>query len=101
MGTSNEDERLRNNGDLEVDDGVQFLIIVVDLTRRGIQMNVEFALEEVRLEDHYNKDDPIQAIRTWPRTRSGERDLRGERQIETIGYSVGEDFRQVPTIWLL
>jgi len=64
MGASDEDERLRNNGDLEVDNCVQLFIIVVDLTRVGIQMDVELALEEVRLEDHDNKDDPIQAIRT-------------------------------------
>ena len=64
MGASDEDERLRNNGDLEVDNCVQLFIIVVDLTRVGVQMDVELALEEVRLEDHDNKDDPLQAIRT-------------------------------------
>ena len=35
-------------------------------------------LEEVRLKDHDNKDDPIQAIRTRLRMRSGKRDLHGE-----------------------
>jgi len=99
MSASDEDKRLRNNGDLQVDDGVQLVIIVVDRTRRVIQFDVELVLEEARLEDHDNKDNPMQAIRTWLRARSGERDLRGERQIETIGYSVGEDFSQVPTIW--
>jgi len=45
--------------------------------------HVELALEEVRLEDHDNKDDPIHAIRTWPRTRSG-KDLHGERHDSAI-----------------
>ena len=52
---------------------------MVYLTGQGIQMDVELGLEEVRLEDHDNKDDPIQVIRMRPRTRSGKRDLRGER----------------------
>ena len=64
MGASDEDERLRNNGDLEVDDGVQLRIIVIYLTSRGIQLDIELVLEEGRLEDHDNKDDPMQAIRT-------------------------------------
>ena len=84
-------------GNLEVDDGVQFLIIVVRLTRWGIQMDVELTWEEVRLEDHNNKDNPIQAIRMQLRMRSSKRDLHGERQIETMGYSVGEDFSKNPT----
>ena len=41
-------------------------------------MGMELALDEVQLEDHDNKDDPIQAIRMRLRTRSGKRDLRGE-----------------------
>ena len=37
MGAGDEDERLRNNGDLEVvDDAVQLLTIVVYLTRWGM-----------------------------------------------------------------
>jgi len=47
MGASDEDEHLRNNGNLDIDSGVQLLIIVVYLTRRGIRMDVELALEEV------------------------------------------------------
>ena len=47
MGASDKDEHLRNNGNLDVDSGVQLLIIVVYLTRRGIRMDVELALEEV------------------------------------------------------
>jgi len=79
---------------------VQGLTIVVYLTGQGIQMDVELGLEEVRLEDHNNKDDPIQVIRMRPRTRSGKRDLCGERQIETIGNSKGKDSSQIPNIWL-
>jgi len=55
-----------------------YTLIVVYLIRRGIQMGMELALEEVRLEDHDNKDDPIQAIRMRLRMRSGKRDLCGE-----------------------
>jgi len=84
MEASDEDEHLRKDGDLEVDNGMQLLIIVFDLTRRGIQMDIELALEEVQLEDDNNKDDSIQAIRTWSRTRSSKRGLREEHQIETI-----------------
>jgi len=43
-------------GNLEVDNGMQFPIIVVQLTRWGIQMDMELMQEEVRLEDHDNKD---------------------------------------------
>lgn len=64
MRTSNENERLRDNGNLKVDDGVQLPVIVVDLARGGIQMDVELPLEEVRLKDDDNKNDPMQAIRT-------------------------------------
>jgi hypothetical protein len=38
------------------------LVIVVDLAGWGIQMNVELSLEKVRLEDHDNKNDPIQEL---------------------------------------
>jgi hypothetical protein len=34
------------------------------LARGGIQMDVELPLEEVRLKDDDNKNDPMQAIRT-------------------------------------
>ena len=88
MGASDKNECPKNNCDPEVDDGapsgVQLLVVAV---RRGIQMVIKLALEEVRLEDHSNKDGPIQAVRTWHRTRSGEMDLCGERQIGTIGNS--------------
>ena len=57
-----EDECLRKDSDLEVDNGVQLLTILVDLTRRGIQVDVELVLEEVRLEDGDNKDYPIQVF---------------------------------------
>ena len=63
-------------------------------------MDIGLVLEEVRLEDHNNKDEPVQAIRMRLKKRSGERDLCGERQIETISYRVGKDFSQIPTIWL-
>jgi len=60
---------------------VPLFITAVYLTRQAIQMDVELALKglDVRLEDDDNKGDPTQAIRTRPRTRSGKRDLRGER----------------------
>lgn len=62
MRASDENERLRDDGNLEVDDGVQLLVIVVDLAGWGIQMNVELSLEKVRLKDHDNKNDPIQEL---------------------------------------
>ena len=49
VGASNENERLRDNGNLEVDDRVKLLVIVVNLTRRGVEVDMELPLEEVRL----------------------------------------------------
>lgn len=69
MGASDEDESLRDNGNLEVDDSMQLLVIVVDLVRGRIQVDMELPLEEVRFEDHNNKNDPAQAIRTQPRMK--------------------------------
>jgi len=98
MGASDENECLRNDGDLKVDDGVQLLIIVVDLVGGRIQMDMELALEEVRLEDDYNENDPTREIRNSSERRLM-RNVRGKRQIETICYSVGENLGQIPTIW--
>lgn len=41
----NNDEHLRNNGGLEVDGRVQVLIIAVNLTRQGVQTDVELVVE--------------------------------------------------------
>ena len=63
MRASYEDQRLRNYGNLKIDDHVQLLVVMVNLTRGGIQMDVELALEEIRLEDYDNENDPMQTIR--------------------------------------
>ena len=54
MRAGDENERLRDDCNLEVDNAVQLFIIVVNLARRRIQVGVELVLEEVRLEDHDN-----------------------------------------------
>ena len=65
VGTGDENEGLRDDCNLEVNYGMQLLVIVVDMATIGdtVEMGVELILEEVRLEDHDNKNDPTQTIR--------------------------------------
>ena len=60
MGASNKDERLRDNGNLEVDDRVKLLVVMVNVTRRRVEVDMELPLEEVRLKDNDNENDPTQ-----------------------------------------
>ena len=60
VGASNKDERLRDNGNLEVDDRVKLLIVVVNLTRRRVEVDMELSLEEVRLEDDDDENNTMQ-----------------------------------------
>lgn len=60
MRTSNENERLRDNGNLEVDDHVQLLVVMVNLASRRIEVDMELPLEEVRLEDNDDENNPMQ-----------------------------------------
>lgn len=73
MRSSDEDQCLRDNGDLEVNDHVQSS--VVD-TLVGI--DTELAFEEVGVVDDDEEDDG------------------GEGQVETVTDTVGEDFGQIP-----
>ncbi|SRR6266571_6350492 len=58
VGASNEDERLGDNGNLEIDNRVKLLVVVVDLTSRRVEVDMELPLEEVRLKDNDDENDP-------------------------------------------
>ena len=59
--TRNEDERLRNDSDLQVDNGVKFLVVVVNTAslKLSVERDVELVLEEVCLDDDNNKNNPV------------------------------------------
>ena len=61
MRTGDEDERLRDDGNLEVDDRVQLLVVRVDGEGRG-ERDAKLVLEEGRLLDDDNKGDPERGI---------------------------------------
>lgn len=56
--TGDEDQGLRDDGDLEVDDHVQLRVVVVDRAGRVLEADTELVLEERSLDDDNNKDDP-------------------------------------------
>lgn len=58
MGASNEDESLRDDSDLEIDDRVKLRVVVVDMMRRRIETDMELPLEEVRLKNNDDENDP-------------------------------------------
>ena len=58
MGASNEDKSLRDDGDLEVDDRVKLRVVVVDMMGRRIETDMELPLEEVRLKDNDDENNP-------------------------------------------
>jgi hypothetical protein len=79
MGTSDEDERLGDDGHLEVDDHVDIGVVdVLGSTISSIETNAKLVFEEVGL---HNND---------------QQGNRGHGKIQAIGHSVREDFRQVP-----
>jgi hypothetical protein len=60
VGPSDENQRLRDDGDLQVNDHVQLRIVVVLLTIPAIgQMHLELPLEEGRLENDNDKHNTI------------------------------------------
>ena len=59
--TGDEDERLRDDGDLEVDDRVQLPVVRVD-GEGSRKRNAELVLEEGRLLDDDDKRDPESAV---------------------------------------
>ena len=61
--TGDEDERLRDDGDLEVDDRVQLPVVRVDGEGRG-ERDAELVLEERGLLDDDNKGDPERSLAT-------------------------------------
>ena len=61
--TRDEDERLRDDGDLEVDDRVQLRVVRVDGEVHR-EAGTELALEEGRLLDDDNKGDPESIVST-------------------------------------
>lgn len=59
MRTCDEDECLRDDGHLEVDDHVQLRVVgVFGFAKRGIEPNAKFILEEVGLENDNDQRDP-------------------------------------------
>ena len=64
MRTGDEDERLRDDGDLEVDDRVQLPVVGVDGEGRG-ERDAKLVLEERGLLYDNNKGDPERALATW------------------------------------
>ena len=58
VGASNEDKSLRDDGDLEVDDRVKLRVVVVDMMGRRIETDMELPLEEVRLKDNDDENNP-------------------------------------------
>ena len=58
VGASNEDESLRDDSDLEIDDRVKLRVVVVDMMRRRIETDMELPLEEVRLKNNDDENDP-------------------------------------------
>ena len=80
---SDEDERLGDHGNLEVDNHVQLAIVVVPASlsvRRVLERDTELVLEEVGLEDDDNEDDG------------------GQGKVKTVCDSEGEDLSQVPSV---
>ena len=63
MRTRDEDERLRDDGNLEVDDRVQLGVVRVDGEGRR-EADTELVLEEGRLLDDDNKGDPEGVVST-------------------------------------
>lgn len=79
-----EDEGLRDDGDLEVDDHVQLVVVVRDGRATGVlEVDAELVLEERRLDDDDDEDD------------------RREREVDTIRHRVREDLSKIPTIRLV
>ncbi len=60
MGASYKNERLRNNGNLEVHNRVELLVVMVNMMRWRVEVDMELSLEEVRLKDNYDENDPMQ-----------------------------------------
>ena len=59
--TGDEDKSLRDNGNLEVDDHVELRVVVVDAAGGRVELDTELVLEERRLDDRDNKDNPDSA----------------------------------------
>lgn len=58
MGTGDEDQGLRDDGNLEVDNHMELTIINIDWGSRSVlEGNTKFVLEEVGLKDDDNKSD--------------------------------------------
>lgn len=94
MRTGDEDECLRDDSDLQVDDSVQLSIVVVasgsvSTTR---ERDTEFAPEEVSLEADSNESNPVnQTNQKTVDNIDATKNLRGERQIETVSESICEN----------
>ena len=71
MRTGNEDQRLRDDGDLEIDDHVQLPVVRIGAgTEAAVrERDAELVFEEGRFDDDDDEDDPV-VMRTNPKCQS-------------------------------
>jgi hypothetical protein len=93
--TSDEDEGLRDDCDLKVDDGVQHTVVVVDRWWR-LEVCPEGVLKECGLDDDDNQRDSAAWLDGSAKTERA--DIRRQGEPETISDSVSEDLAEVPRI---
>ena len=75
-----EDEGLRNDRDLEVDNHVERTIVGDWDTRPVLEVDAEFVLEEIGLQDDNDKDDG------------------GHGEVQAVSDGESEDLSEIPTI---
>ena len=79
--TGDEDQGLRDDSNLEVDDRVEAAVVVVRrLASAVLEDNTELVVEERRLDADSDEGD------------------RGQREVQPVRNSVREDLGQIPTI---
>jgi hypothetical protein len=101
VGTRDEDESLRDNGDLEVDDGVQLRVVGSNCTRQVstiVEGSTELVVEEARLQDDGNKSNTMKKLAYKLKSTKGLEGLRGGGEVETVGNGEREDLGKVPCI---
>ena len=81
MRTSDEDEGLGDDRNLEVGDHVEHVIIGGFDTRLVLEGDAKFIREEVGLRDGNHKGG------------------RGQREVQALSHSASEDLSEVPTVW--
>ena len=86
MGTSDKDQSLTDRRHLEINDRIQHWVIPTGIfSRREIVVELsdtEMIVEERRLDNH------------------GEEDDRRSCEIDAIDDGIGENFSEIPTVWI-